>query len=122
MARLLVSPQVPTGPYPATPLAPGSADLVFTPAGADYLDGAGVTMSGSDLVIVRNAGIDMATVTIYSVPDTYNRSGHISAYPLDPGAVAVFGPFARPGWMQPDGQLYLEADAPTVEFAVLAVP
>lgn len=124
MARLLLTGKSAAGSNPALPLSANGADLAFTPAGADFADGAGFVMTGNDLVIVRNGNVAAQTVTFTSVADERNnRSGDIAAYSLGAGEFGVFGPFKRKGWMQPaNGQLYLAASATNVEFAVIHLP
>jgi len=121
MARLVLTPKVPPGPYPATPLSANSADLAFTAAGADFADGAGFPMSSRHLVLVRNGNSGQQSVTFTSVTDQLNRKGDITTYALAAGEFGVFGPFERSGWMQTDGQLYFAASAADVEFAVIRV-
>jgi hypothetical protein len=122
MARLSLTVQEPPGKYPATPLAANSADLSWTAAGAGYADGAEFTLTGRELLLVRNDNVAAQTITISSVKDPYNRTGDITAYSLGPGEYAMFGPFPRDGWAQADGKLYFAASAANVYFAVIRLP
>ncbi len=122
MARQNLTPKVPAGSYPALPLGANAADLAFTAAGAGFAEGSGFTMTGNDLVIVKNGNVAQQTVTFTSVADDKNRTGDITTYALGAGEYGVFGPFKRPGWQQSDGKLYMAASAADVEFAVISLP
>ena len=122
MARLVITGKAAAGSYPATPITANSADLAFTPAGADFADGAGVVMTGNDLLLVHNGNVGVQTVTISSTVDDFNRKGDITAYSLAAGEYAVFGPFERKGWVQADGMLYFAASATDVGLAVIHLP
>lgn len=56
------------------------------------------------------------------MPDQYGRSGDIAAYSLAAGDIAVFGPFKRDGWVQADGNIYLQASNVAVKFGVITLP
>lgn len=121
MARLAVPVQTIVAGYPATPLAVNAADITWTPAGASFVDGAGFPHTGRELLLVRNSNVGAQTVEISSVADEKNRKGDITAYSLAAGEYAAFQ-FPVAGWRQADGQLYFEASAPDVNFAVLRLP
>lgn len=119
MARLPITPQTSLGGYPATPLTVQTADFVFTPAGAQFADGASFPITGRELLLVRNGNGAAQTVTITSMVDEKNRLGTITAYSVGISEYAVFGPFQKDGWAQAGGLLYFAASATDVEFAVL---
>ncbi len=124
MARLVLTPQSPASlsPYPALPLVADSADVTFTAAGTAFIDGAGFTLTGRELILVRNPTAGALTATISSVPDRRKRSGTITAYSVGAGEIAAFGPHLPEGWQQADGQLFLSASAAGLEFAILRLP
>lgn len=119
MARLALTPKSLPAKYPALPITANALDFAFTPAGADFADGASFPMTEKEILIVHNANVGAQTVTISSVVDPYNRTGNITAYSLAAGEYAVFPQFQKSGWMQSDGNLYFAASATDVEFAVL---
>jgi hypothetical protein len=119
MARLALSPVTMPLKYPALQPAVNSLDVAFTPAGADFADGASFPLTGKEILIVHNDNVAAKTVTITSVADSYNRTGDITAYSLGIGEYAVFPQFQLAGWQQSDGKLYLAAEAADVEFLVL---
>ena len=51
-----------------------------------------------------------------------NVSTDVDAYSIAAGEYAVFGPFKRPGWVQADGYVYLQASNAAVKFGVVALP
>ena len=108
--------------YPALPLTVNSADIVWTASGADFADGAKFTLTGREVLLIRNDNAGAQTVTITSVIDDKNRTGDITAYSIGIGEYAVMPPFSPEGWMQTDGCLYFAASAADLYFAVLRVP
>lgn len=122
MTRLAITPKTLLGSYPTLPLTANSVDLAFTAAGASFADGASVTLTGNEILLVRNGNVGAQTVTITSVVDDLNRSGDITTYSVGAGEYAVFGPFKEKGWKQSTGLLHFAASATDVEFAVLKMP
>jgi len=119
MPRTALPIITPPGTNPGT-IAAGAADFVWT--AADVANKNQIPHTGKELILVNNTDAAAQTVTITSVSDDFNRTGDITAYSLDVGDYAVFGPFEIPGWRQTDGNLYLEAAAATVKFAVIRLP
>ncbi len=123
MARLELTPKTMLGSYPSLPLTTNTSDFVFTAAGATFADGAGVLLTGFEILLVYNANVAAQTVTISSVADDLNRTGDITAYSIGAGEYAVFGPFKEKGWQQSASKkLYFAASAADVKFAVLKLP
>lgn len=104
------------GGYPDLPLDANVADLTFF--AADPTNKESVTYAESVLIIAWNSGASTRTVTITS-KKYHGRTGDISAYSLEAGDHAVFGPFPASGWRQDDGKLYFEANNAEVKFALL---
>ena len=101
--------------------APGpyaGAGAVVAMTAADVTNKNQFRASGRDLIIVQNTGTSARTVTITSEPDPYGRRGDI-AEQIQPGEIRVYGPLELEGWMQPDGNVYLEADSADVRFGVI---
>jgi hypothetical protein len=119
MARLALTPKSLPLKYPVLPITANALDFAFTPAGADFADGASFPMTEKEILIVHNANAGVQTVTITSVIDPYSRTGNITSYSLGIGEYAVFPQFQKAGWVQSDGTLWFAASATDVEFAVL---
>jgi len=122
MARLALTVQEPCGSYPALPLTAEAEDFTWTTAGADFVEGAGFTMTERELILVRNDNVAAQTVTVSSMVDAYNRDGDITTYSVGIGEYAMFGPFKKDGWVQADGKLYIAASATDVFFAIIRLP
>ena len=116
MARQIIAKQVPYGPYPTLPVAANALDLVET--AADVTNKEEFAPSGDDLVIVHNTGASPYTVTFTSVPDEMKRTGDVPAYSLGAGELASFR-FKKQGWLQTDGNIYIEASNAAVKWAVI---
>lgn len=119
MARTTLTKTAALGAYGDYSVA-NAADL--TMAAADTSNQNQFVASSRDLVIAHNTGGSAQTVTITSSDDPYGRSGDIDAYSIGAGEYAIFGPFKRPGWIQSDGYVYLEANSTDVKFGVVALP
>lgn len=121
MARQTLTKLTAQGSFPVIPLTALSADLTLT--AADATNKEQFASSGKDLVVAFNSGVSARTVTITSVADAKNnRTGDITTYALAAGKYAFFGPFERNGWMQSDGNIYLEASHADVKWGVIALP
>lgn len=103
------------GPYPTSVQA-------VTMTAADVTNKNQVLLTGREIVLIQNTDTVARTVTITSTPDPQGRSGDITAASVAAGAIAVVGPFGLPGWIQPDGYLYLEASNAAVKFGVITLP
>lgn len=119
MARSDLTKMTALGPYGT--YGAGLAELTMD--AADVSNKNQFVASSRDLVIVRNSGGSAYTVTITSSADpTFRRTGDIETYSIPAGEVHVFGPFVRPGWLQADGYVYLEASNASILFGVIALP
>ena len=123
MARLALTVQDILPGYPTTlPLVAGSADFVWTTAGADFADGASFTLTGREILLVRNDNVGAQTVTVDSVVDKYGRTGPITAYSMAAADYVILPVFPTEGWKQTTNLLHFEASAADVFFAVLRMP
>lgn len=116
MPRQTIVKRVPYGPYPVLPIAADALDLIMT--AADVVNKDQFTPSGDDLVIAHNTGASPYPITFTSVADEFKRTGNVDAYSLGAGKLAIFR-FKKPGWLQTDGNIYIEAGNPAVKWAVI---
>lgn len=114
----LVPVQMPAN-YPVLQPAVNTWDVAFTPAGADYADGAEFTLTGNEIVIIRNGNVGAKTVTVTSYVDPLNRTGDITAYSIGASEYAILPRLQPLGWANPSGKLHMVASAADVEFLVL---
>jgi len=121
MARLTLVKTAAPGNFPAIQPTANSLDVAMVVT--VLVNKAQFSASGKDLVFAHNTGAGAGTVTINSVADPKNnRTGDITAYSIGAGEYAVFGPFSREGWVQTDGNVYLEASTTDVKFGVVSLP
>lgn len=116
MPRVTLTKQIPLGPYPTLPV--GAGTMTLTETAADTVNKEQFVPSGDDLVIVHNSGASAYTITFTSVADDLKRTGDISTYSVAAGAIAAFR-FKKPGWMQADGKIYIEANNAAIKWSVL---
>ena len=115
MARTDLTPiTIPTR-WSVTPIA-----LTWT--AADAVNGNQFTLSGDEVVLVRNDDAGAQTVTVTSTPDFLGRSGDIDAVSIPAGEYRVLQRFPVEGWQQNDGKLYLSASSANIFFAVIKLP
>lgn len=121
MARLALTVQEVVSGYPVLPVVANSLDVVFTNAGAAFVDGAGFPFTGREILLVQNKNAGAQTVTISSVKDERGRTGDVTSYSLGIGEFMAICLPTR-GFRQADGKLYFAASATDVAFAVLRLP
>jgi hypothetical protein len=118
-ARVLLPKTIAPGGYSDAGLA-----LTWTAAADPSTTKNYFISTGKELVIARNsnAGVTARTVTIESIANVKHRTRDITDFSIAAGATAVFGPFPKPGWVQLNGQIYLQGSHAEVLFAVVVLP
>jgi hypothetical protein len=112
MSFTAVVPITPIGPYPATV---GALALAALFVACDAVNGNSFTVTGHEILELRNTDTAAHTVTISSVPDSRNRPDDITAYSIPAGADAAFSFLAgEEGWMQSDGTVHFTANSALV--------
>lgn len=114
MARLQVTPQTTTGPFPTELTA-----LTWTTC--DDVNGTEVQLTGRELFLFRGVG----TVTLVSTPDATGRVLDIVKVLSSATNPTYAGPFGLSGWRQADRPvMHINTNAPgadTIEIAVLTI-
>jgi len=118
MARTALPLIVPKGPYPGTINA---GDLAFVFTAADIANLNQFAGPGKFLVIAQNTDVGAQTITLTSFKDALNRSGDVTAYSLAASTFAMFL-IETLGWLQSDGNFYLQASNANVKFAIVKLP
>lgn len=118
MPRTNVPLTTPIGSYPVLPLVANSADGVQTAADVTNHNQIAFGSAARLLVIIVNSGAAAYTFDVTSAPDSFNRKGDITAYSLDADEIAPLI-FARDGWRQDDGNLYVGANNAAVKFIAI---
>jgi hypothetical protein len=132
--QTLIATQPIVGPYPSLPVAPASLDLVFTAADpvngnyfvADqfsYISAAPGNLPlgsiGGDYILVWNQAGAPATVTFTSQPDAQGRTGDITTYSVAANTISALKLSNLTGWQDGTHNVYVQASAATVFFAIL---
>jgi hypothetical protein len=117
MARTALVPIKPLGPYPI-PSQPAATTLDFTFAASDNVNGNSFPASGNDLLVVQNTNAGAQTFTVRSAPDPQGRSIDIATYQVGIGLFSVFKLSQQVGWVQPDGNIYLDSSNANIKFAI----
>ena len=119
MPRTAITKQAILGPYPTMPVAANSLDITL--AACDVANGNQVVPSGDDVLVVLNSDpTNPYTFTLASVADDKGRTGDITTYSLSAGEYAFFR-LKKTGWMQSDGNIYINGSNAAIKFAVLTL-
>lgn len=98
------------------------AAVAVTYTALDAVDGGQWTMTGDDILLVRNTGGTGRTVTLKSTPDSSGRTGDMSLLVPATTGIACFGRPPLTGWQQSDGRAYIDVTGAGIEAAVLRLP
>lgn len=120
MSRTNIAPQTLAGSYPALPISAHAADFTET-ATDDPTDRVTPLVNGKTVVLAHNTNNIAGTITISSVADQFNRTGDITAYSIDAGKIARFGPFNSAGWASA-GNLNIDVSDSTIRLTILTLP
>jgi hypothetical protein len=116
MATIAITVQVLKGNY-TIPTA-NQLDLTFT--AADVALGNHYAATGKEFVIVQNSDPTNAyTFTLTSQPDTYGRTGDVTAYSLAAGEIGMYGPIPIDGWRNAAGQVLISGSNAAIKFAIV---
>lgn len=115
MPRQTLTKTTAPSPNPTT----GTA-VTFT--AANLTDKEQFTLTGRELILVKNDDAQSQTYTVNTVADPYGRTKDITTASIAAGAIHCIGPIGLVGWQQSDGMLYLEASDTDVKFAVITLP
>jgi hypothetical protein len=117
MARTALTKTTAPGTYP-------TAGTTLTWNDADSANGNDFSMTGRDLVLVRNNhATDPKTYTVTSAADAQGRTKDITAEALAAGTVVVLGPFRnKTGWSQSGNKFYINGEDNNIKIAVVLLP
>lgn len=118
-ARAALTVQTPLVKYPAS-IAANAADITF--AAANVTSNNDYTMTGREIVIVRNDDAAAQVITFASIVDELNRTGDITSYSIGASEYAAFGPFPVRGWRQTDGKMYINPGDADLKIAIIQIP
>lgn len=120
MSRTNIAAVTFPGAYPDLPVSANSLDITLHPADAVNQNDT-VLVNSKTAIIAYNSGAGAHTITVTSAPDSFDRTGDISAYSLGAGELAFFGPFKTAGWGY-SGRLRFEANHAEILFVVVTLP
>lgn len=115
---------------PATPVDGSDAvltsgtELNLTETACDAANGNSFSLTGHEVLILRNSDSADHTVTIYSAADPLGRTSDIQNYTIPANTTAVLsflGVLGMSGWTQSDGTLHFKASDATIKATVLYV-
>lgn len=118
MARVSLTVQTLTGPYPANTASAG--DYVVNFSGLDETSGNQFTFTAKEIVIFHNSVGTAANVTLSTVAAAAlgNRTGDVTVS-VASGAYFGYDAGRIAGWKQSDGNFYLSCSASGMEAAIL---
>lgn len=109
----------PLGPYPTLPVSALALDLTFQAADVSNKNQFAMG-TGKYIVLARNVHATTSyTITLTSSADERKRTGDITTYSIAAGKQIAFLVDQQAGWIQTDGQFYLEASNASIEFCII---
>lgn len=110
MAVTVHTPAAGTGRYPATAAALAFVDM-------NTADGDAFTLTGREIIIIRNTGVTSRNVTLQGVADDRGRTA-APVFAVAAGAVIVLGPLGLKGWKAANGRVSLLGAHADLEIAI----
>jgi len=106
------------------PTAYAVAGVTPAQTAADVANFNSIVLTGNEVVIAVNTDTATHTVSITSAPDAEGRTGDITAdvVPVAVGGLSGFRIYQRfplTGYLQTDGNLYLQANSALIKFIVI---
>lgn len=116
MARTSITPINAPGAY-----AGAFSTLPFTDLGTTGTNGHQFTVTGAEVILVRNISGSGVAVQIFSVDDNLGRQENVLAT-IAANGFAILGPMKLEGWRQTDGNIYLDSTSTAIKAAIIKVP
>jgi hypothetical protein len=107
--------------------APGAYEGAFTTfaftafQGTTSTNGEQFSLTGSELIVIRNPTTATGSVVLKSVDDPQGRQEDVTQV-MATGEFAVIGPMKLTGWINTDGNFYLEGTSTSLEVAIIKIP
>lgn len=95
-----------------------AGDLLI-PFASDVANGNKFLATGQEILIVQNTDSAAHTFTVVSIADHLGRTQDIATYSVAAGASAAIQLSTMEGWLQTDGNVYLNSVDATLKFAVV---
>lgn len=106
-------------------VAPNGADFAFVACDPVSPTGNGnvLTITGKEILLVKNAAVGAKTITLTAKTDSYGRAGSVAAYSVGASETAIFGPFALEAWAQSTANdLYIDGETTDIQLFVIRFP
>jgi hypothetical protein len=118
MARTNIVPWDRLGAYPTEAGLASGAALPSLTSTSDPTDRSTALIDNKTSVLAHNTDIAAQTITITSVPDAQNRVAHL-VQALQPGEIALLGPFKNAGWASAGNLLLIDVTDPKLQISVI---
>lgn len=115
MARTTITPIVSPGAYPGVLTTFAWVDL-----GVTGTNGHQFTLTGAEVILVKNISGSGVACQLFSVDDQFGRQENIVST-IAANGYSLIGPMKQEGWMQTDGNLYLDSTATAIKAAVVKI-
>ena len=97
----------------------GSVAYTFT--AHDIVNENDFLTTGREVLLIKSADAGSQDVVITSMPDSYGRTQDLTVSVAAGAERAVYFS-TRDGWMQSDGEIYLDCTVATISYAVIRLP
>jgi hypothetical protein len=116
MARTTITPIVAPGAY-----AGALTTFAWVDLGVTGTNGHQFTLTGAEVILVKNISGAGVAVQLFSVDDQFGRQENVLST-IAASGYSVIGPMKQEGWLQTDGNFYLDSTSTAIKAAVIKVP
>lgn len=116
MARTTITKITAPGAY-----AGALTTFAWTDLGTTGTDGHQFTLTGAEVVLLKNISGAGQPVQLFSVDDNLGRQENVLST-IAANGYSVIGPMKLEGWQQSDGYFYLDSTSTAIKAAILKIP
>lgn len=114
MARTALTPITTNNPW-------DTGGTLLTLTALDQANGNSFPATGRECIFAQNTDAGSQTITIRSTADAEGRTGD-AAKAMAASSFAVFQMFPTKGWIQSDGNIYIDTTSANIKVAVVRFP
>lgn len=116
MARTTLTVVTAPGAY-----AGAMSTILEAALGTTATNGHQFSLTGAEVLLVRNIAGSGHPVTVFSVDDSFGRQENVVST-IAANGLSVIGPLKLNGWQQTDGMVYLQSTSTALKATVIKIP
>lgn len=95
--------------------------FAWTDLGTTGTNGHQFTLTGAELILLKNISGGGQPVQLFSVDDQYGRQENVLST-IAANGYSLIGPMKLEGWKQTDGNFYLDSTSTAIKAAIVKIP